>query len=67
MMDVNKMDWDKMDGLIPAIVQDADTRQVLMLGYMNAEALEKTKTTKNTKTHKKTIKKSQERRIKNST
>ncbi len=30
------------DRLIPAIIQDADTRQVLMLGYMNAEALAKT-------------------------
>lgn len=29
-------------GLIPAIVQDADTGEVLMLGYMNQEALEKT-------------------------
>ncbi|CDF79195.1 phosphoribosyl-AMP cyclohydrolase / Phosphoribosyl-ATP pyrophosphatase [Formosa agariphila KMM 3901] len=34
------------DGLVPAIVQDASTKQVLMLGYMNAEALEKTKATK---------------------
>jgi phosphoribosyl-ATP pyrophosphohydrolase/phosphoribosyl-AMP cyclohydrolase len=33
------------DGLVPAIIQDAETRQVLMLGFMNAEALEKTKTT----------------------
>ena len=31
------------DGLIPAIVQDANTRVVLMLGYMNQEALEKTR------------------------
>jgi len=30
------------DGLVPAIVQDQNTLQVLMLGYMNAEALEKT-------------------------
>ncbi|MBR5467090.1 MAG: bifunctional phosphoribosyl-AMP cyclohydrolase/phosphoribosyl-ATP diphosphatase HisIE [Bacteroidaceae bacterium] len=34
-MDIN---FDKMNGLIPAIIQDADTRQVLMLGYMNKEA-----------------------------
>jgi phosphoribosyl-ATP pyrophosphohydrolase/phosphoribosyl-AMP cyclohydrolase len=34
-MDIN---LDKMQGLIPAIIQDADTRQVLMLGYMNKEA-----------------------------
>jgi phosphoribosyl-ATP pyrophosphohydrolase/phosphoribosyl-AMP cyclohydrolase len=33
------------NGLIPAIIQDADTRNVLMLGYMNTEALEKTKKT----------------------
>lgn len=37
-------DFDKMpDGLIPAIVQDARTAAVLMLGYLNAEALEKTR------------------------
>lgn len=33
-------------GLIPVIIQDATTKNVLMLGYMNAEALEKTKATK---------------------
>lgn len=33
------LDWGKGDGLIPAIVQDATTGQVLMLGYMNREAL----------------------------
>ncbi len=33
-------------GLLPAIVQDANTLQVLMMGYMNAEALEKTLSTK---------------------
>lgn len=37
--DLAGLDWDKADGLIPAIVQDAGTRQVLMLGYMNREAL----------------------------
>ena len=31
------------DGLVPAIVQDANTKNVLMLGFMNAAALEKTK------------------------
>ena len=35
--------WDKQDGLLPAIVQDADTRRVLMLGYMNREALQVTR------------------------
>lgn len=34
------------DGLVPAIVQDATTRAVLMLGFMNAEALEKTQETR---------------------
>jgi phosphoribosyl-ATP pyrophosphohydrolase/phosphoribosyl-AMP cyclohydrolase len=34
------------DGLVPAIVQDAETRQVLMLGFMNAEAFEITQITK---------------------
>jgi phosphoribosyl-ATP pyrophosphohydrolase/phosphoribosyl-AMP cyclohydrolase len=33
------------DGLVPAIVQDRDTEKVLMLGYMNHEAFEKTRTT----------------------
>ena len=31
--------WEKMDGLLPAVVQDAATGQVLMLGYMNRVAL----------------------------
>lgn len=31
------------DGLVPVIIQDADTRKVLMLAYMNSEALEKTR------------------------
>jgi phosphoribosyl-AMP cyclohydrolase len=36
------LDFDKQDGLIAAIVQDARTKRVLMIGYMNREALEKT-------------------------
>ena len=36
------IDFEKMGGLVPAIIQDADTRQVLMLGFMNREAYEKT-------------------------
>lgn len=36
------IDFDKTNGLVPAIIQDADTRQVLMLGYMNREAYDKT-------------------------
>lgn len=39
-------DFDKMsDGLVPAIVQDAQTAAVLMLGYMNAAALQQTQET----------------------
>ncbi len=37
--------WDKQDGLIPAIVQDAGNGRVLMLGYMNREALAATLST----------------------
>ncbi|MEN8788026.1 MAG: bifunctional phosphoribosyl-AMP cyclohydrolase/phosphoribosyl-ATP diphosphatase HisIE [Flavobacteriaceae bacterium] len=41
-----KVDFNKdPDGLIPAIIQDIDTKNVLMQGYMNSEALEKTKQT----------------------
>ena len=37
--DIGTLAWDKMGGLLPAIVQDASTGRVLMVGYMNAEAL----------------------------
>lgn len=37
-----KIDFEKVNGLIPVIVQDDRTLQVLMLGYMNEEAFEKT-------------------------
>jgi len=40
-----KIDWEKGQGLVPAIVQNADTLQVLMLGYMNEAALAKTQDT----------------------
>lgn len=36
------IDFEKMNGLVPAIIQDNTTRNVLMLGYMNREAYEKT-------------------------
>ena len=36
----------KIEGLVPAIVQDANTKCVLLLGYMNHEAVTKTKETK---------------------
>ena len=37
-----KIDFEKLGGLVPAIVQDADTLNVLMLGFMNQEAYDKT-------------------------
>lgn len=41
-----ELDYDKVGGLIPAIVQEERTGQVLMLGYMNEEALAETQRTK---------------------
>jgi phosphoribosyl-AMP cyclohydrolase / phosphoribosyl-ATP pyrophosphohydrolase len=41
-VDIAKIDFAKGDGLVPAIVQDAVTGGVLMLGYMNREAVEQT-------------------------
>ncbi|EOW9462651.1 phosphoribosyl-AMP cyclohydrolase, partial [Vibrio cholerae] len=38
----DRIDWQKVDGLVPAIVQDFQSSQVLMMGYMNPEALQKT-------------------------
>jgi phosphoribosyl-ATP pyrophosphohydrolase/phosphoribosyl-AMP cyclohydrolase len=43
-MRLTELDWGKSDGLLPAIVQDATTGAVLMLGYMNRDALEVTQT-----------------------
>jgi len=40
-----KIDFEKGGGLVPAVVQDAHTLQVLMLGYMNAESVAKTQET----------------------
>ena len=40
------IDFEKMGGLVPAIVQDATTKTVLMLGYMNKETFDKTVETK---------------------
>lgn len=37
-----KIDFDKMGGLVPAIIQDNETQKVLMLGFMNEEAYQKT-------------------------
>ncbi len=38
-IDIDALAWEKQGGLLPAIVQDAATRRVLMLGYMNRETL----------------------------
>ena len=40
--DISNLAWEKVDGMIPAIIQDAGDGRVLMLGYMNAAALTKT-------------------------
>jgi phosphoribosyl-ATP pyrophosphohydrolase/phosphoribosyl-AMP cyclohydrolase len=39
------MDYSKLNGLIPAVIQDADTSEVLMVGFMNDEALARTRST----------------------
>ena len=44
-MTLPTLDWQKMNGLVPAIVQDAASGAVLMLGYMNREALAATEAT----------------------
>ncbi|RQW61968.1 bifunctional phosphoribosyl-AMP cyclohydrolase/phosphoribosyl-ATP diphosphatase HisIE [Vibrio viridaestus] len=43
----SRIDWEKVDGLVPAIIQDFSSSQVLMMGYMNPEALAKTFETEN--------------------
>lgn len=42
MLDERRLDWDKLAGLLPAVVQELETGRVLMLGYMNREALDRT-------------------------
>lgn len=42
---MTNLNFDKLNGLIPAVVQDAATDKVLMVGFMNREALEKTRQT----------------------
>ncbi|HUQ10296.1 MAG TPA: bifunctional phosphoribosyl-AMP cyclohydrolase/phosphoribosyl-ATP diphosphatase HisIE [Steroidobacteraceae bacterium] len=41
-LDITRVDFQKGDGLVPAIVQDADSGAVLMMAYMNREALDET-------------------------
>ena len=42
---MEKLDWNKSNGLIPVVVQDAKSKAMLMLAYANKEALEKTLST----------------------
>ena len=46
LLHVDQLDWKKMNGLLPAIVQDARSGEVLMMAYMNQEALTETLSTK---------------------
>lgn len=39
MIDVSELDFDKLGGIVPAVIQDCNSGQVLMLGFMNEEAL----------------------------
>ena len=39
---MNQINFNKGNGLVPAVIQDSTTLQVLMVGFMNDEALEKT-------------------------
>ena len=39
---IDELDFEKGNGLIPAVIQNAQTGQVLIVGYMNKEALQKT-------------------------
>ena len=42
---IDQIDFEKVNGLVPAVIQDAQTDKVLMLGYMNKEAIEVTRAT----------------------
>jgi len=45
-MNIKQVNFNKMDGLIPAVIQDVASKSILMVGFMNYEALEKTIETK---------------------
>lgn len=45
-MNIENINWEKVNGLIPAVIQNETTKKFLMLGYMNSEALDKTLSTK---------------------
>lgn len=42
MLDIQKIQFDKLGGIVPCVIQDSITRVVLMVGFMNREAVEKT-------------------------
>lgn len=42
MLDIDRIDWNKMNGMVPAVVQHALDGRVLMVGYMNQQAIEAT-------------------------
>lgn len=54
MLEIEKINWDKVNGFIPVIIQHAITGKVLMLGYMNPLALEETLTRKQVVFHSRT-------------
>lgn len=41
-LDISKLNFSKLNGLVPAVIQDVETLEVLMLGFMDEEALRKT-------------------------
>jgi phosphoribosyl-AMP cyclohydrolase len=41
----SRMDFSKLNGLVPAVVQDVESREVLMVGFMNEDALARTRDT----------------------
>jgi phosphoribosyl-AMP cyclohydrolase len=41
-VNIDDLDWDKMDNLIPVVTQESNTKEILTLGFLNKEALEKT-------------------------
>ncbi|MFW6309827.1 MAG: bifunctional phosphoribosyl-AMP cyclohydrolase/phosphoribosyl-ATP diphosphatase HisIE [Prolixibacteraceae bacterium] len=43
--DISQIDFEKLNGIVPAVVQDNSSRKVLMVGFMNREAVEKTQET----------------------
>ncbi len=42
LQDISLIDFEKQNGLVPAVVQDSQTQKILMVGFMNADAVKKT-------------------------